>query len=230
MGAREMNDAAAPAAEGVKCEPLGHEIDTLMANHIEEFLDDTPAPESREAEPIRMVLHCPKCHAQHIDEPDERTPGWNNPPHRSHLCHACGCIWRPADVPTMGVTAAETKGSADNWKPEAGQRERVEATLRRAADMLDGFEKALVRYAPIADIEEWPYHPEITELAENLRRLASAQQPVKGPTHDRKGLAGRLLDSASISTLPKWVRDLFNEASDSILDNDQRAGSRGEGE
>src|SRR5574340_600312 len=24
--------------------------------------------------------------------------GWDNPPHRSHLCHGCGHIWRPADV------------------------------------------------------------------------------------------------------------------------------------
>lgn len=79
-----------------------------------------PAP----AEPIDMVLHCPKCGLQHIDEPEpELGPNfdgsgdallWPNPPHRSHLCHGCGHIWRPADVPTNGVKAVKTKGKADS--------------------------------------------------------------------------------------------------------------------
>jgi len=59
-----------------------------------------------------MLLWCPKCNAQHIDEPSE---GWDNPPHRSHLCHDCGCIWRPADVPTNGVKDIKTAGDADTW-------------------------------------------------------------------------------------------------------------------
>lgn len=76
--------------------------------------------------PIDMVLHCPKCHKQHIDVPEPRIraapgggvtlsgdPSWNNPPHRSHLCHGCGHIWRPADVPTNGVLAITTKGKND---------------------------------------------------------------------------------------------------------------------
>jgi hypothetical protein len=68
--------------------------------------------------PIDMVLHCPQCGTQHIDAPDERTPEWKNEPHRSHLCHnpACGCIWRPADVPTNGVLAVKTRGKADTWQ------------------------------------------------------------------------------------------------------------------
>lgn len=61
-----------------------------------------------------MVLHCPKCGRQHIDKPEPST-GWNNPPHKSHLCHRCGCVWRPADVPTNGVEATQTRGERDNW-------------------------------------------------------------------------------------------------------------------
>jgi hypothetical protein len=74
-------------------------------------------------EPIDMVLHCPACHAQHIDAPSFKARAdkygaemdvWTNPPHRSHLCHACGHIWRPADVPTNGVRAVQTKGKKDS--------------------------------------------------------------------------------------------------------------------
>lgn len=63
------------------------------------------------AEPIDMVLRCPACTLQHIDAPSE---GWDNPPHRSHLCDGCGFIWRPADVATNGVAAVKTRGKGDS--------------------------------------------------------------------------------------------------------------------
>lgn len=66
--------------------------------------------------PIPMVLHCPKCGEQHVDAPEPEA-GWHNPPHRSHKCHYCGTIWRPADVPTNGGQAVATRGSADTWSP-----------------------------------------------------------------------------------------------------------------
>lgn len=71
--------------------------------------------------PLDMVLHCPKCHTQHIDknEFEDRIVGrvlvWENKPHRSHLCANCRTIWRPADVPTNGVERVTTRGSADTW-------------------------------------------------------------------------------------------------------------------
>lgn len=64
--------------------------------------------------PVDMVLHCPSCGLQHIDAPDDRTTEWINPPHRSHLCHGCGHIWRPADVATNGVATINTKGKNDS--------------------------------------------------------------------------------------------------------------------
>lgn len=92
--------------------------------------------EPDEPRPIDMVLYCPKCGKQHIDAPSQScvhdacpraepcAPGacretWTNPPHRSHLCHECGTIWRPADVPTNGVAAIATKGKADTWVGKA---------------------------------------------------------------------------------------------------------------
>lgn len=68
--------------------------------------------------PIPMVLLCPRCQAQHIDE---KKGEWTNPPHRSHLCGDCGTIWRPADVPTTGV-AAVSRGALDTWPPKDGRR------------------------------------------------------------------------------------------------------------
>lgn len=76
--------------------------------------------------PIPMILFCPACGLQHIDEPEgtgtfhgpDEAPReivtWDNPPHRSHLCHECGHIWRPADVATEGVAAISTLGNADS--------------------------------------------------------------------------------------------------------------------
>lgn len=96
------------------------------------------APEVVMPLPIDMVLHCPKCHLQHLDapEPDQfrhqpgedllsgtlhHSLGWDNPPHKSHLCHGCGYIWRPADVPTNGVAAVKTKGKNDSQENAAQQ-------------------------------------------------------------------------------------------------------------
>lgn len=69
-----------------------------------------------QADPLPLVLHCPACGCQHIDEPNVAT-GWTNPPHRSHQCQQCGVVWRPCDLPTTGVQVVQTGGKADTWKP-----------------------------------------------------------------------------------------------------------------
>lgn len=65
-------------------------------------------------EPVPMLLFCPACGVQHVDRPDPDRD-WTNPPHRSHLCANCGCIWRPADVATTGVERIRTQGKVDSW-------------------------------------------------------------------------------------------------------------------
>jgi hypothetical protein len=81
------------------------------------------------AAPIPMILFCPNCGWQHVDAP---SPGWDNPPHKSHLCHACAHIWRPADVATVGVVEIETIGSGDTASIIRGPI-RPAAEARRAA-------------------------------------------------------------------------------------------------
>lgn len=72
--------------------------------------------------PVPLLLFCPECNVQHVDAPDERTPGWTNPPHRSHLCHACGHVWRPADIATTGIAALTSKGASDGSPVPAASR------------------------------------------------------------------------------------------------------------
>lgn len=73
-------------------------------------MSDIAADDFPEPMPINMILWCPNCGMQHVDS---ATAEWNNPPHRSHLCHGCHYIWRPADVPTNGVAEIHTQGRND---------------------------------------------------------------------------------------------------------------------
>ncbi|AJW98427.1 putative gp38 [Burkholderia gladioli] len=141
--------AAVPAPDGWKLVPIERSYDmrvkALLAFNTTEketndrddaldaahraMLDAAPAAPVAEAAPIPMLLFCPRCGTQHIDaeewadDPHDIEQGrmrvWSNPPHRSHLCHACGIVWRPADVATVGVEAIETSGKADTWTKEA---------------------------------------------------------------------------------------------------------------
>lgn len=77
--------------------------------------------------PIPMVLSCPSCGKQHIDNPEtdeqyakrvvemERpVERWTNPPHKTHQCEFCGLRWRPAPIFTVGV-AKVIPGTSDTW-------------------------------------------------------------------------------------------------------------------
>jgi len=99
-----------------------------------------PEEPAAAAAPIDMVLSCPNCGQQHLDEPDERSPDWTNPPHRSHLCHGCGWIWRPADVATNGVRAINSRGQNDSQPtadgpPPAGSLDASRITREQAAQV-----------------------------------------------------------------------------------------------
>lgn len=89
--------------------------------------------------PIDMLIFCPGCGKQHIDEakPDvcemcgktesdhlrsgadsfacPSFTAWLNPPHKSHRCGDCNLVFRVADVPTNGVAQIKTKGDNDSW-------------------------------------------------------------------------------------------------------------------
>lgn len=48
--------------------------------------------------PIPMILLCPACGERHVDAGDFATR-----PHHTHACQACGFVWRPSIVATVGV-------------------------------------------------------------------------------------------------------------------------------
>lgn len=91
--------------------------------------------------PVDMLLYCPACGAQHIDAAEDEQ--WGNPPHRSHLCHGCKHVWRPADVPTNGVASIKTAGSKDSAPVQA----------QEPAAYADP--KAFVNFKAGACINEW---------------------------------------------------------------------------
>lgn len=66
----------------------------------------------RDTTPIDILLFCPSCGEQHVDQPQPEKE-WTNPPHKSHECQFCSHVWRPADVPTNGVLTIQTKGQVD---------------------------------------------------------------------------------------------------------------------
>src|ERR1044072_1073994 len=100
--------------------------------------------------PIDLLLFCPMCATQHVDEakpdvcekcgceeefcPCEDFTAWLNPPHKSHRCTACNHVWRPADVPTNGVAELKTKGERDGEaKPSMRERDAwIETAARHA--------------------------------------------------------------------------------------------------
>ena len=57
--------------------------------------------EQRTNEPVSipMLLWCPNCGQRHIDVGEFATKV-----HHTHACQICGMVWRPAIVPTVGVT------------------------------------------------------------------------------------------------------------------------------
>lgn len=115
---------------------------TAQARHAEDCLDAAKARITDLEKPIDMVLHCPACLEQHIDEPERslgpdntETLDWDNPPHRSHLCKHCGFVWRPADVATNGVFRTKTHGKNDMVLIDGPAHELRMARL--AQDMLN---------------------------------------------------------------------------------------------
>lgn len=137
--------------------------------------------------PIPMVLHCPSCGFQHVDKPEPER-GWDNPPHKSHLCARCGSIWRPADIETIGVEKIATRGKADCIKSGAGLPEDVAELVRDlrepgplrhkdAADTIERLAKSLAELrADLAWHRQWIDGETLSGDPEFIKGPPSARQ------------------------------------------------------
>lgn len=203
---------------------MAFDVDTSKHENFAATQASAPSPEATKPEPIDMVLYCPNCGKQHIDAPERFTPTgsctcsgpdgpcenceaneqayrewasegpWTNPPHRSHLCHHCGCIWRPADVPTNGAAHIETKGKADTWVGKAPfaapagatQPTQAEAPLKLPGMAVQALAGEIVEALRADekdggyDLEAGLFGPSFSAL---VRRWAAAEWPTQ-PTHD----------------------------------------------
>lgn len=79
---------------GIYNAPVGTNLFTAAeaTEMVRHMLEGAPAL------PIPMLLWCPQCKARHIDV-DE----FEEKPHHTHACQACGMVWRPAIEFTVGV-------------------------------------------------------------------------------------------------------------------------------
>jgi hypothetical protein len=110
----------------------------LQRLDIEEARDEAVSKlaDTHNGDPVPMVLHCPKCGVQHIDESNEEEVRitaaergfvvgsrdwedfiekneWLNPPHKTHQCQSCKHEWRPFDYATTGVEKCDK--APDGW-------------------------------------------------------------------------------------------------------------------
>lgn len=91
-----------------KPEPNWCKCGHSLSHHSSQMMCNAKGDHPRTTEDYRGALQC-KCLSF--------TVAWNNPPHKSHLCHSCGTVWRPADVATNGVAEIKTEGKNDTWHP-----------------------------------------------------------------------------------------------------------------
>lgn len=153
------------------------------------------------SDPIPLLLFCPACSGQHVDEPQPEK-GWTNPPHRSHECQHCGFVWRPADVPTTGVVTLLTTGKLDQAAcgycgrdgcPHCGLRSWCEAQsyARDPSSPPNPWPDGAKERAYLLDPECWVSYsgkPRVFKRAMDLRRTASlkaaSEQAPYDPTTD----------------------------------------------
>lgn len=220
------------------------DIEAVLARHgcpsgatMTDWVDEQLTALAAATKPVDMLLLCPNCGVQHIDAVETGTAlsrsgldtlteaevvTWSNPPHRSHLCHHCGTIWRPADVATNGVAAIETRGKNDSTlfatKAAAQATPQSKQTVWRCFHCDETFtdaESAALHFgksvmqspACLIDIAEYrameqrmrSYNEEDTALHREIHGL-QAQHQVALKREEEKGYARGLADGMKEAT------------------------------
>jgi rubredoxin len=98
---RKAAEGKQTAFDGDGAAEIAAAVDTIVDEAVEKTMTKLMGPrETRPAPttPIPMRLHCPSCHALHVDK-----GLFASKPHHTHACQHCGNVWRPAIVETVGV-------------------------------------------------------------------------------------------------------------------------------
>lgn len=181
-----------------RCKQLG-EAATSYCMELREAEQQVEQLRADRDKPIDMMLWCPKCGFQHVDAAEGE---WTNPPHKSHLCHNCTHIWRPAEVFTNGVQDV-SRGTNDSPKAvntylQLGsdlkqqlsvkhaqveeQRQEI-TTLRGEVERLQGQHREwcdAVDVGPDLGPSTKPCNCRLEELAKVRRELAAAKEREAG--------------------------------------------------
>jgi predicted house-cleaning noncanonical NTP pyrophosphatase (MazG superfamily) len=112
---------------------IGHQARARQFDKATEKGDFTNIVMTLDA-PEPMILHCLKCKTQHIDKGIWGTTRI----HRTHLCSACGHLFKPFDHATVGVEDVAAYKFAGPVVPVA----EIQTWLRERADKLKADVKA----------------------------------------------------------------------------------------
>ena len=188
-------------------------LPSVALNDLDALLSYLSRLEAQRETPIDMILFCPKCGLQHVDAPEVGALGyfgeWDNPPHRSHLCHGCGHIWRPCDRATNGVASITTQGRADHApvspesRLEAARRLGDAATwaqrmlearrrqLRLASQFISDGNRDRRQKINASNVAAWAgYEDGDRELAAALSAFGEEAPKSKAPDHTTQGDTG----------------------------------------
>ncbi len=98
--------------------------------------------------PIEIRINCPMCRTLHVDE-----GVWATKPHHTHACQACGHVWRPAVVHTVGVrflpgfkNEVEDKPAEDGVIYKVGSTRGISGPIQCGACMALNMRRALDRF------------------------------------------------------------------------------------
>jgi hypothetical protein len=177
----------------------------LLAAHIARTI-------GHDGTPVDMLLFCPMCATQHIDRPEPDPSDWDNPPHRSHKCRACGHQWRPSDAATNGVTAITTSGNCDGTPvPYSDSAYAGDlASLRRNVDAaLDSMGSVAVRVREGGGYEDMAASLAVS-VAEAMRKIENLEHLLS--THE--ALTGA---SEADAERYRWLRDRHSDRSNTIV-------------
>jgi hypothetical protein len=218
-------------------EEFGHvprQYDCELIQRLADALSALPKGKEGRDEPVKMILFCPACGEQHIDAPEgtgtfdgpdnniREIMIWTNPPHRSHLCNACGHIWRPADVPTEGVASIATAGKNDSPPHHPSLRDVTEE-VQKWIDGRAAVEEGLIAVAP--QPEPLKEGGEERKRLEALADAADHESQIQYALVTAYGHGGRIVfinDLRALLSEPQRLAERMGE--DSSIDRQQRRG------